>query len=148
VARDLRANGSDSRHGCAGAVIAVVYVVYPWSGHGSADTTIQKFTSNVRVAPDGIQANAIVAVVPAIGQLTGSGTVSPSGALNFNMVASLSSTGAVGERWQLFPACKESLAVQVAAERQRFRLPFRAQPRIPSSFQCRCHSGLSGNRNC
>ena len=65
-------------------------------GHGSNDTTIQKFTSNVRVAPEGIQANAIDAVVPAIGEVTGSGTVSNSGALNFNMVANLSSSGAVG----------------------------------------------------
>jgi AsmA protein len=65
-------------------------------GHGSSDTTIQKFTSNVRIAPEGIQANAIDAVVPAIGEVTGSGTVSNSGALNFNMVADLSSSGAVG----------------------------------------------------
>jgi AsmA protein len=63
---------------------------------GSSDTTIQKFTSNVRIAPDGIQANAIDAVVAAIGEVTGSGTVSPSGALNFNMVANLSSSGAIG----------------------------------------------------
>lgn len=65
-------------------------------GRGSTDTTIQKFTANVRVAPDGIQANVIDAVVPAIGEVTGSGTVSPSGALNFNMVANLSSSGAAG----------------------------------------------------
>jgi AsmA protein len=36
------------------------------------------------------------AVVPAIGALTGSGAVSSSGALNFNMVAALSSSGALG----------------------------------------------------
>ena len=53
---------------------------------GSRDTSIQKFKANVRVAPEGIQANAIDAVVPAIGEVTGSGTVSPAGALNFNMV--------------------------------------------------------------
>lgn len=64
-------------------------------GHAGPDTTIQKFTSNVRVAPDGIQANAIDAVVAGLGEATGSGTVSPSGALNFNMVATLSG-GALG----------------------------------------------------
>ena len=64
-------------------------------GHAGPDTTIQKFTSNVRVAPDGIQANAIDAVVAGIGEATGSGTVSPAGALNFNMVATLSG-GALG----------------------------------------------------
>ncbi|HVP54524.1 MAG TPA: AsmA family protein [Candidatus Eisenbacteria bacterium] len=65
-------------------------------GGGSKDTSIQKFTANVRVAPEGIQANSIDAVVPAIGEVTGSGTVSNSGALNFNMVATLSSSGAMG----------------------------------------------------
>ena len=65
-------------------------------GHGSADTSIQKFTSNVQANPGGLQANAIDAVVPAIGQLTGSGSVSSSGALNFNMVVALSSSGALG----------------------------------------------------
>ena len=39
---------------------------------------------------------ALPAFVPAIGQVTGAGTVSNSGALNFNMVANLSSSGAVG----------------------------------------------------
>jgi len=34
--------------------------------------------------------------VPAIGTATGSGTVSPSGALNFNMVATFSSNNLVG----------------------------------------------------
>jgi hypothetical protein len=60
------------------------------------DTTIQKFTANVRVAPEGIQANSIDAVPPAIGQVTGAGTVSNSGTLNFNMAANLSSSDAVG----------------------------------------------------
>ena len=64
-------------------------------GQGGPNTTIQKFTSNVRVAPDGIQANAIDAVVAGIAEATGSGTVSPAGALNFNMVATLSG-GALG----------------------------------------------------
>jgi len=65
-------------------------------GRSSPDTTIQKVTANVRVAPEGIEANAIDAVVPAIGEVTGGGTVSSSGALNFNMVANLNSSGAVG----------------------------------------------------
>ena len=64
-------------------------------GHESTDTTIQKFTANVRVAPEG-QASSIDAVVPAIGQVTGAGTASNAGTLNFNMVANLSSSGAVG----------------------------------------------------
>jgi AsmA protein len=62
----------------------------------STDTSIQKFTANVRVNPSGIQAQAIDAVVPALGQVTGAGTVSASGALNFAMVAAVSSSGALG----------------------------------------------------
>lgn len=62
----------------------------------SADTSIQKFTANVRVNPGGIQAQAIDAVVPALGQVTGAGNVSASGALNFSMVAAVSSSGALG----------------------------------------------------
>ena len=65
-------------------------------GQASTDTAIQKFTANVRVNPSGIQAQAIDAVVPALGQVTGAGTVSASGALNFAMVAAVSSSGALG----------------------------------------------------
>jgi len=62
----------------------------------TADTSIQKFTANVRVTPSGIQAQAIDAVLPALGQVTGAGTISASGALNFAMVAAVSSSGALG----------------------------------------------------
>ncbi len=64
--------------------------------HGSSDTTIQKFTANVRVSPSGTEANAIDAVVPALGSVTGAGTVSPAGAMNFRMVATVSASGALG----------------------------------------------------
>ena len=52
------------------------------------DTTIQNFSSDVRVAPEGTQANNINLTVPAIGVLTGGGTVSPSNELAFKMNAS------------------------------------------------------------
>ena len=64
------------------------------------DTSIQKFTSNVRVAPEGIRADAIDLVMPALGTVTGGGTMSAENHLDFKMVAALSSssgvTGAVG----------------------------------------------------
>ena len=48
------------------------------SGKNSGnDTTIQNFSSDVRVAPEGTQANNINLNVPAIGVVTGAGTVSP-----------------------------------------------------------------------
>ncbi|HEY8669495.1 MAG TPA: AsmA family protein, partial [Terriglobales bacterium] len=59
------------------------------------DTSIQNFSSNVHVAPSGIQTENINLVVPAIGTLTGSGTISPQNALDYKMTASLSG-GAVG----------------------------------------------------
>jgi AsmA protein len=56
------------------------------------DTTIQNFSSNVNVAPGGIQTNNINLVVPSIGTLTGNGTVSPQNALDYKMSAGLSGT--------------------------------------------------------
>ncbi len=53
------------------------------------NTTIQNLSSDVRVAPDGIQASNINLTVPAIGVLTGSGTVSPSNQLAFKMNAAI-----------------------------------------------------------
>ncbi len=60
------------------------------------DTTIQNFSTTVRVAPEGTQANAINLTIPALGVVTGAGTVSPSGALNFKMNANLSGGSAGG----------------------------------------------------
>lgn len=54
------------------------------------DTTIQNFSSDVRVAPEGTQANNINLTVPAIGVLTGGGTVSPENQLAFKMNADAS----------------------------------------------------------
>src|SRR5712672_1862929 len=51
------------------------------------DTTIQNFSANVRVAPEGTRADNINLVVPTLGNATGAGTVSPSDALDFKMVA-------------------------------------------------------------
>lgn len=72
-------------------------VLSSFSGtQGSQDTSIQKLTSNVRVAPEGIQTSNLEMVVPAIGQLTGGGTISSNSALNMKMVALLTSSGTVG----------------------------------------------------
>lgn len=65
-------------------------------GGGGADTDIQTFSANLRVDPSGTQANNINLVAPAIGTITGNGTVSASGQLNFNMVAKLAAGGVAG----------------------------------------------------
>jgi len=57
------------------------------------DTTIQNFSSDVRVAPEGTQASNINLTVPSIGVLTGGGTVSPANELAFKMNASLGGLG-------------------------------------------------------
>ena len=61
----------------------------------SHDTSIQNASASVRVAPDGTRADSINLTIPALGVITGAGTVSPAGALAFKMVASLNG-GVVG----------------------------------------------------
>ncbi|MFZ1133067.1 MAG: AsmA family protein, partial [Terriglobales bacterium] len=58
------------------------------------DTTIQNFSSDVRYAPEGTRLDTINLVIPSLGTVTGAGTVSPSHALDFNMVANLAGPGA------------------------------------------------------
>jgi len=53
------------------------------------DLNIEKVTSNLRVAPTGIQAENFLAVLPTIGNLTGAGTVDSKNALDFKMLATL-----------------------------------------------------------
>lgn len=58
-----------------------------------SDTEIQTFSSNVRVDPSGTQAQNLNLVINSLGTLTGNGTVSNSGQLNFKMVAQLAGIG-------------------------------------------------------
>ena len=60
------------------------------------DLDIEKFTTNLRMAPDGLKAENIVAVIPSLGNLAGAGTVDSKNALDFKMAATLASaaTGA------------------------------------------------------
>ena len=53
------------------------------------DTAIQNFSTDVRVAPEGTKADNINLNVPAIGTVTGNGTVSPSNELAFKMNANV-----------------------------------------------------------
>ncbi len=57
-----------------------------------SDLDIEKLTTGVRVAPDGLEADHFMAVVPQLGNLTGAGTVDSRNNLDFKMVASLSSS--------------------------------------------------------
>ena len=53
------------------------------------DTTIQNFSSDVRVAPEGTKADNINLNVPSIGVVTGAGTVSPANELAFKLNAAV-----------------------------------------------------------
>ena len=58
-------------------------------------TQIRSLTSNLRIAPEGITAANIQIDVPAIGTITGAGTISPSHALNFAMRAAIRNAGGI-----------------------------------------------------
>jgi AsmA protein len=61
------------------------------------DLDIQKLTTNLRMAPDGLKAENFVAVLPSVGNLSGTGTVDSKNNLDFKMAAALTSTlGDVG----------------------------------------------------
>jgi AsmA protein len=57
------------------------------------DTTIQNFSSDVRVAPEGTKADNINLNVPSIGVVTGAGTVSPANELAFKLNAAVGGMG-------------------------------------------------------
>jgi hypothetical protein len=57
--------------------------------NGGPDTEIQTLSANLKIAPDGMSADAVQLVVPVIGNLEGGGTISPGNALNFKMRATL-----------------------------------------------------------
>jgi len=65
-------------------------------GHrpGSGDTAIDTLKAGLRIAPDGMQAQEILVVMPAIGSMTGHGTVAPSGAIHFVMLGRMNAGNA------------------------------------------------------
>ncbi|HUE55781.1 MAG TPA: AsmA family protein [Candidatus Udaeobacter sp.] len=54
------------------------------------DLEIEKLTTNLHMAPDGLKADNFLAVLPALGQLTGAGTLDSKNTLDFKMLATLS----------------------------------------------------------
>ena len=64
------------------------------SGGGGSDTDIQTLSATVRNDPSGTKIDSLNLVMPSLGAVTGSGTVSAAGQLNFKLVANLA--GAAG----------------------------------------------------
>lgn len=61
------------------------------------DLDIEKLTTNLRMAPDGLKADDFIAVIPSVGNLAGAGTIDSKNNLDFKMSATLTSAlGAVG----------------------------------------------------
>ena len=65
-------------------------------GGTSKGTKIQQLKATLNSSPQSTQISDIYADASSIGTATGSGTVSPAGALNFNLVAKLSSSNVAG----------------------------------------------------
>jgi len=78
-----------------GSKLAAISALSGKSNATGNDTTIQNFSSNVRVAPDGTRADNINLTVPSIGVVTGVGVVSPSNELAFKLNADVAGMGAV-----------------------------------------------------
>jgi len=57
-----------------------------------SDLLIDKLTSDLRMAPEGLKADNFVAVLPQLGNLTGAGTADAKNNLDFKMVAALNSS--------------------------------------------------------
>lgn len=65
-------------------------------GGGGQDTSIQNLSTNARVAPEGIRTDNVNLAIPALGVLTGNGTISPGGALDYKMSANLAGGAVTG----------------------------------------------------
>jgi AsmA protein len=73
-----------------GSKLAAVSKLTGGGGQTGNDTVIQNFSTDVRVAPEGINTQNVNLNVPSLGVVTGSGTISPQNALNYTMNANLS----------------------------------------------------------
>lgn len=61
------------------------------------DLEIEKLTTNLRMTPDGLKAENFLAIVPALGNLVGGGTIDSKNNLDFKMAATLTNAlGAAG----------------------------------------------------
>lgn len=68
------------------------------SGVKTGETTdFEKLRVYVRITNAGVVASKIDAVIPAMGELTGRGTVSPANQLDFNLIAKVASANGVGK---------------------------------------------------
>lgn len=77
-----------------------------------SETTIENLSSNVRYAPEGARLDNIDLSIPALGTVTGAGTVSPSNELDFKMLANLSG-GVAGDLTKVVGAGSGGIPITV-----------------------------------
>jgi AsmA protein len=79
-------------------VSSKIHGIASLSGVKTGDATeIEKLRANVRVTNGGIVADRIYAVIPAMGELSGSGTISAANQLDFNLIAKVTSASGFGK---------------------------------------------------
>ena len=61
------------------------------------DLQIEKLTTDLRMAPDGLKVDHLIAVVPSLGNLVGGGTIDSKNNLDFKMAATLTNALGVAE---------------------------------------------------
>lgn len=61
-----------------------------------SNTIIQALSTNLRYGPDGIRTDNLAAVVTGMGSASGSGSISPGGSLNYQLLVKLDSSGVGG----------------------------------------------------
>jgi AsmA protein len=83
-----------------GSKLAAVSKLTGGANAGS-DTSIQNFSTDAHVAPEGIRTDNLNLTVPSLGTILGNGTISPAGALNYKMTANLTGGGVVSGISQL-----------------------------------------------
>jgi len=79
----------------------------------AGDTEIQTLSSDFRVTPEGIRSDNLNVVVPAIGTMTGSGTISADHRLDFKMIAHLGRQSNSASQTNLAQAAGGSLPFKV-----------------------------------
>jgi len=62
-----------------------------------ATTDVERLRVNVRITNGGIVADGIYAVIPAMGELSGKGTISPANQLDFDLIAKVASASGLGK---------------------------------------------------
>jgi AsmA protein len=79
-------------------VSSKIHGIASMSGVKTSDTTdIERLRATVRVTNGGIVADNIFAVIPTLGELNGSGTISAANQLDFNCIAKVQSASGVGK---------------------------------------------------